>query len=860
MKKSFILLIALVLIIFASLGTVSADDMQLTDSGQVSGDVDVVTTNPWTTSGELTYAIPSDAKDIKSADVYINVYSGSAQNTYGLNANVSLSTKNGVSQIATEELWVEGGSTDGTIYPVNNHTYKCYSDYQMHYDITDSLKGLNGSSITIKFDSLKMAGKQFDGRIKLIALILAYDDGDDDKIYYWYDSTQKWTTSSVVTSFNTDKVTDIVNAELTNVLLSSGEGVYKLNGEFLGDSDKHVSGNYYQYYYWNILDRLDEGDNVEITAMSTGTGYGSIKSVLSFLKLESKKLRADVSFDSEYASVSTCYAGTNNTLTINAKANFAGKYLVELLADGVLVNSTEVNLDGKNQISLLLTDSTVRPADETTVNGGDNSKVTYSVNVKRGDVVVGSANKTVPVLYNGYLGKDLAYNATYIEDTQVFTVTGGVMADTKNDSTYMAGSALNRVDVFSIDLDNSSSLEKVFVYLAYNWDKSGVNGPVFNVTFNNHVVAPKSRYRDQGNLGDYGKYGYGLFIYDVTEFAQAGSNTLVINKEKGLTAVYPSTLIYLYNNTESDYLYNVYMFDGVDLLSNDYNNAGRIVKTENAFDVNTNDVCDVAFYVFAAGAQAGEGNVIFNGDEYADVWNGSSNSVGLYSMNISSSLADSNDFAFVATGSTFLALNQIVVATQKVPLKVTLNAKTLSTTYDSNKAFTVTAFDSKNNPISGLELTLKIFTGSSYVTKTIKTNSNGVASFKDASKLAIGTHKVEITSSNKNYDVKKLTLSIKVSKAKTTVKAPKVTNKYKKSQYFKVTVKNQATKNVVKNIKIKLKVYTGKKYTTVTVKTNSKGIAQYNTKSLKVGTHKVVVSSGDSKYTVSATSSIVIKK
>ena len=36
---------------------------------------------------------------------------------------------------------------------------------------------------------------------------------------------------------------------------------------------------------------------------------------------------------------------------------------------------------------------------------------------------------------------------------------------------------------------------------------------------------------------------------------------------------------------------------------------------------------------------------------------------------------------------------------------------------------------------------------------TIKTNSNGVASFKDASTLAIGTHNVEITSNDKNYNI-----------------------------------------------------------------------------------------------------------
>ena len=159
-----------------------------------------------------------------------------------------------------------------------------------------------------------------------------------------------------------------------------------------------------------------------------------------------------------------------------------------------------------------------------------------------------------------------------------------------------------------------------------------------------------------------------------------------------------------------------------------------------------------------------------------------------------------------------------------------------------------------------MEITLKVFTGSKYVTKAIKTDSKGVASFKDASTLAIGTHKVQITSSNKNYDVKDAVSSIKVSKAKATVNAPKVTNKFKKSKYFKVTVKNQATKKVVKSINIKLKIYTGKKYITRTVKTNSKGIAQFNTKSLKVGSHKVVISSGDSRYTISAKTTIVIKK
>lgn len=856
--KSFVFLFLLVFIMALSLSAVSADDLQLTDSGQVSGDAEVVTSNPWSTSGVLSYDIPSDAKNIKSADVYVNVYSGSAQNTYGANANVSLKTANGENQIASERLWIEDGSTDGTIYPVNNHTYKCYSDYQMHYDITDSLRDMNGTSISIKVDTFKMDEKQFDGRIKLIALIFAYDDSDSDEIHYWYDATQKWTQGEITTSFDTSSVSDIVKADLTNIALSSGDGIYRLNGEFLGDS-KHFSGNYYQYNYWDVLDKIKEGKSTEFISSSSGSGaYGSLKNVLTFLKFQSRNITADVSLGTEYTD--TCFAGTDNTITINANVDFAGRYLMELLADGVVVNSTEVDFDGENPVTIILSDATVRPVDETTANGGDNRKVNYMVNIKMGDSVVASANKTVPVLYNGNLGKDLAYNAKYIEDVQVFSVTGGIKADSQDSSTYMSATALNRTDIWNIDLNNTSTLQNAFVYIAYNWDKTGVTGPAFNVTFNGNAVFPKSAYKDQSNLGTYGRYGYGLLVYDVSDFVKTGENTLLLAKESGLTAVYPSTLIYLYDDSESEFIYTVYMLNGADLLSNSYNDAGRTVRTSNVINANATDVVNATFTIFAAGAQKGEGSIKFNANEIRDVWNGTSNSAERYSMDISDSFTGQDNFEFVATGSTILALNQIVTVIRDAPVKVTLTAKALSAAYDSAKAFTVTALDSKNNPVSGLEITLKVFTGSKYITKTIKTNSKGVASYKDASKLAVGTHRVEITSSDKLYNVKNASSSVKVSKAKTTVKAPKVTYKFKKSKYFKLTVKNKATKKAVSGIKVKVKIYTGKKYITKTIKTSKKGVAQFNTRSLKVGSHKVVISSGNSKYIVSAKSKIVIKK
>ena len=102
----------------------------------------------------------------------------------------------------------------------------------------------------------------------------------------------------------------------------------------------------------------------------------------------------------------------------------------------------------------------------------------------------------------------------------------------------------------------------------------------------------------------------------------------------------------------------------------------------------------------------------------------------------------------------------------------------------------------------------------------------------------------------------------KLTKATLKVSAPAVTNVYKKSQTFKVTVKDKKTGKAMKGVKVTIKVYTGKKYKTYQVKTNGKGVASINTKSLSKANHKVLINiKGNKKYKgASAKSSIKISK
>lgn len=218
----------------------------------------------------------------------------------------------------------------------------------------------------------------------------------------------------------------------------------------------------------------------------------------------------------------------------------------------------------------------------------------------------------------------------------------------------------------------------------------------------------------------------------------------------------------------------------------------------------------------------------------------------------------------------------------------TFNHKTLDNDLNSISPFKVTAGKLTTVYYSGKTIKIKVLTNPSgkpakrlqllVVAKSSKnkysipliTNANGIATLK-ASKLDAGHYKISVYEAfciwgsdpgDERYvkipGVLKTT-SLKVTKAKAIVKAPKVKFKYKKSKYFKVTLKHKTTKKVMGGIKLKLKVFTGKKFKTYTVKTNKKGVAKFNTKKLKYGKHRVKIMSGNKNVILSKKSMIIIR-
>jgi hypothetical protein len=119
----------------------------------------------------------------------------------------------------------------------------------------------------------------------------------------------------------------------------------------------------------------------------------------------------------------------------------------------------------------------------------------------------------------------------------------------------------------------------------------------------------------------------------------------------------------------------------------------------------------------------------------------------------------------------------------------------------------------------------------------------------------ISKDKLPNTPSSKFLGTFKMGSLDKLIKTQTTVKVPKMTGKFNESAKFNITVKDKKTNKAVKDLKLKVKI----NKTVYTIKTDSKGVARFDTKSLAVGKYEVLIYSGSMKYYVSGKSTIIIK-
>ncbi|MBR4920482.1 MAG: DUF3344 domain-containing protein [Prevotella sp.] len=396
-----------------------------------------------------------------------------------------------------------------------------------------------------------------------------------------------------------------------------------------------------------------------------------------------------VTLNSEYTSVPTVYAGVQNYMTLTVKntgSTAASNVAVTVSLSGeIIFEETIDNIPAGETATLHFYDTTIRPITENTVKGNNNENAVYTVSVggaEQGDF-------SFVILYNGYLGKDYEYPSAN-PSLRIDNFTGDVQILTGTN--YSSASNTSRDDVFSIELGDGESVYRALLYVSYNWDKApGGDFNDWTTTFNDNNITKSDSYRDQINMGGAsGNYGYGLVIYDVTEHVVNGDNTFRLEKTAGNVAVYPSSLIVMVNKP-SGTPKSVYILEEADLLSHSYIN-GNNEYVDAIYESSFENVAsgDATLYVFAASAQAGEGDLIINDEEYSNVWDGTSSTFDTFQTTVA---PGDVSVQFKATGSTILALHQMLVVENPgvVKAKEGKTGEYWATYYNVSRSYTADA-------------------------------------------------------------------------------------------------------------------------------------------------------------------------
>jgi hypothetical protein len=247
--------------------------------GEVSGDLWFDDSCPLVTDWTKDFSLPSYT-DVEWAQLYVAVYCAHMQNCYPGTVNI---TFNGVQLGGTPiselldgcytypALLYEspcipgatgymGGGPDNGRGPEwgNDHRVRVTSDYLMWYDVTCLVQP--NSDVAIETSKIY---PNFDGRIKLVTLVVAYNDGDTDTVHYW---------------INRPEGSTVHSSNLTVVHMASQDGKYTFNGVSIptdptGDEGVNWQGGYSGYDTWYVSSLFNSNSNNTLTYDRDGPYY-----------------------------------------------------------------------------------------------------------------------------------------------------------------------------------------------------------------------------------------------------------------------------------------------------------------------------------------------------------------------------------------------------------------------------------------------------------------------------------------------------------------------------------------------------------------------------------------------------------
>ncbi|MGC9516171.1 MAG: DUF3344 domain-containing protein [Methanomicrobiales archaeon] len=667
-------------------GAVSAAELPLSTngSGSVSGDlyVDAQQPTPFGSqpqhtgvTQEATFDFGSSGyTDIEYAKLYTMVYVAGTDNRE-CNVDVSMDGNNdGTYETALDTVTLNTTSSgDGNVYWQNDHINRVYSDYLLFYDVKDHIQ--NGI-VNVKVQTSPGA-TNMDGRIKYIALAVAYNDGDNDLVAYWVNDGHQWFNDGTYreTTFNTAPLVEgWDSAHLKALTTSSADAAYTFNTEIKPGG---VPSNYLLLNTWDVTDDVNAGED---STLRYAKASGSYKTTLSTLKVkyDSKpdlEITA-VNYNPDNASGHReLFANEPNNIVatiLNSGNAAAGAFNVNLNIDGYPEIKRVDGLGIGEFVNVVFTG--YAPSNI----GMKNVRVTVdsTEEIAESDETNNFFSGEREVFYNGYKGKTYT-DGSNLETTNYLEGFIDLLYSNGN-SAYRGSGAANWENPYNVTWNSTdlpipegATVVLAKLYQGYTWNT--VPGmPDFNAEFNGTPINVVAHYLDQKNYGTSNNPS-GLMVYDVTSLFNTSGNNLTLTKGANtLTALYGSYLVVVYEkagetfkriwiNEEADMLYSRTDYSTTDEEATAYANYTTIPKT-GMFDAK-------AIAILASANEVDKSKYYFNGSEYTGFWTDylTGPQIGFSEFDVTGDVQEGNNVAAMQShnpgtnGDNFVAFQNILM-------------------------------------------------------------------------------------------------------------------------------------------------------------------------------------------------------
>jgi PKD repeat protein len=624
-------------------------------NGTVSGDLYVGAygglgsgTQYTTNTFNRTFTLPAYT-DVQWARLYTVVYAAGTDNRTGTATVRFDGNGDGTYDTLGIETLATAGDNTANVYPVNDHVNRQYSDYLLWYDVTDLVGSQSPKAEVV---STPVAAN-FDGRIKELVLVVAYNDGDSDVVHYWVNDGHDYQANGaggVTSTFATGGLTaGWTGATLQNIMLSSKDALYTFNGAaYTGGTPS----GYFGTNTWDVTSDLAAGNDSSFTYVPNGGSYKTTLATLAVKYTTSGGDAPDLAVSTLASNNGEVFSAAENIYTAkitNIGTADAGAFAVEFNASSA---TGTVAVDGLAAGA----NTTVTWTDETIRNAGDAVTITA---VADPDGLIGESNEEnnllsieKTVVHNGYRGKRWT-DGEDIATAKTYDVRGDLLWSAGDGAYLSAGTnwADYTVNWTASDLTvpEGATIAGARLYVPYTYDK----GPVFpeNValTFNGAAVEQAAFYEDEKRWGT--SYPYGMTVYNVTDAFSPEGNTAVLANTfpgGGNVSVRGMLLAVVYDDGVTA-PHTVLMNEGFDLL---YGGASQSTTPKEAtayapFTLDPANATGARLVTVAPGAGPNEGELIFNGETWTNVWNYTGTSqIGVDERNVTSLLAGENVAAF----------------------------------------------------------------------------------------------------------------------------------------------------------------------------------------------------------------------